>query len=702
MKKYGIIFCCLCCLALCTYLLEQGAYFADLKKALQGQDIPASMLNIGTMGKILKEQGLIRTVPKQGIASSATALDLSKSLLVIKLELPITTELQIYWTEKKEQKYRTERSCRVAAATGQKEYIFSLPPLPRIHRLRIDPATRPADIRIRRISLYYGEQEIVLSPDKGLELLKPTAGIGRVHIDTDGLSVTAVDMDPQLELQMDTVQEAEKIEQLAFQRKRRVTSFRHVAGIGGIHSFPSSTIITKKDFKKDWPIISLVLSETELYHPDTGLIPNKSSRGRQWERPAYCSYFDEKGKLRFASLAGVRIHGGKRMQLYSSYRLYFRKEYGLSRFSEFRPKMAFSSKTGPVKRLVVHHTAWPEEGWYFNNTLAYDIARRIGCQAPETRLALLYINGTEQGIYFLVPHLGERLLRTYFGHNNFDYYKQRSSLSHDAFALNVKLWRIVNAQDRLTMQGVGRDIDLDNLARHLFSVLFCGTSDWYQGLAVLETNQPNSKVFWINWDMDQSFIWNVFSNKISMKEWRQRGWSLIYTTSPEKSIDVRPKLFSRLLHEDPAYKQYVLNLYRDLLNHRLNARFAKERIGYYTSMLENYGKKNTKYMKMLGEFMKRRPEVIRKETEKLFDLGPSLLCRITGSPDIRYEIDGYEESAGYQGYYFQGSRIRVQLDRVYQKKMAYWRVNGKRVDGSFLDIEVQENLLIEPIFKGDD
>lgn len=702
MKRYGIIFCCLGCFALCAYLLEKGAFFVGLKTALQRQEIPSSILDIGKMGKILKERGLIRTLPKNNIFSSATALDTSKSLLKIELESPVDTELQVYWTEKKDRKYIPERCARVAVTTGQKKYILHLPPLPAIHRLRIDPSTLPVDIRIRGIMFCYGIQEIVLSPAKGLDLLKPSEGIGRVQLDADGLLITALNTDPQLELRMDDVRGPKKIEQIAFQRKRRETLYRHVADIGGMHSFPSSRVITEKYFKKNWPILSLVIDETDLYHPDTGLIPNKFSRGRQWERPVYCSYFDEKGMLRFVSMAGIRMHGGKRMQLYNSYRLYFRKEYGLSRFSEFRPEMAFSRRAEPVKRLVVHHTAWPEGGWYFNNTLAYDIARRIGCQVPETRLVLLYLNGVEQGIYFFVPHLGEQLLESYFGHNDFLYCKYKSDFSDKEKVLNVRLWGALRERGKLTMKAAGRTVDLDNLARHLFSFIFCGTTDYFQGVAVLDTSQPNKKVFWINWDMDQSFIENVLSEKISMTEWQQRGWKLVYMEPPYAAYDVRPRLFSRLLHEDPAYREYVLTLYRDLLNHRLTAGFLKERLRYYSAMLENYGEKNTRYMEMLGEFMKRRPEVIRKETEKLFQLGPSLLCRITGPPDVRYEIDGYREPAGYQGYYFKGTRINVRVDASVQKKPVSWLVNGKRMNGQLLDIAVEENLDIEPVFQDED
>jgi hypothetical protein len=678
------------------------AFFADLTTALQRQEVPGSILDIGKMGKILKEKGLIRTVPEDDFSLPGTYQKKSRSVVRILLESSIDTELHLYWLTKKKQKYSTERYVKAPVTAGQKEYSLSVPALSEIHRLRIDPATNLADIRISKVSLHYDGQDILLLPEKGLDLLQPLAGIKRVHHDSKGLFFTTRNTDAQLELRLADLRKPKSIEQLAFQQKRRETLFRHVADSRGIHSFPSSQVITKRHLKKNWPVLSLVLDDADLYHPDTGLVPNKSSRGRQWERLASCSYFDEKGKLRFASMVGVRMHGGKRMQLYSSYRLYFRKEYGLSRFPEFQPRIGFSSKAEPVKRLVVHHTAWPEGGWHFNNTLAYDIARRIGCQVPETRLALLYINGVEQGIYFFAPHLGERLLQSYFGHDDFIFYKHRSTITSEAYALSVDLlWRPATAPEKLTMEKVGKRIDLDNLARHLFSFLFCGTTDWFQGVAVLDTSIPDSKVFWINWDMDQSFIQDVFSDKIAMTEWQQRGWGLVYSPLPSSSPthDIRPKLFSRLLNEDPAYREYVLTLYRDLLNHRLTADFFQERIQYYRGMLESYGKKETKYMKMLGEFMKRRPEVVRKETEKLFDLGPGLLCQVTGPADIQYEIDGYDEFSGYQGYYFKGSRITVSLDAPYQKKFLYWLVNGKRVDGFSLDLEVLENLIIVPVFN---
>ncbi len=371
MQKYGVIFYCLGCLALCAYLLERSAFFVSAKDALQGQDVPSSILNIGKMGKILKEKGLIRAVPREEAAASGTIQDISRSLLVLEIDISVDAELQVYWAESASQKYSTERCRTLTGTAGQREYGFLLPELAKIHRLRIDPTEKPADIKIRRIILYSDEHEIVLSPGSGLDLLKPLAGVGPLQYDsqhdTGGLSFSTLDDDGQLELRLDAVRGPRKIEQLAFPRKRQKTLYRHVAD-DGPQFFPSSQIIRQEHFKKNWPVMSLVIDEADLYHSDTGLLANKTARGRQWERPSFCSYFDENGNLRFASMVGVRMHGGKRIQFYSSFRLYFRKEYGVSQFPDFQTRIGFSTHTEPVKRLVVHHTAWPENGWYFNNS----------------------------------------------------------------------------------------------------------------------------------------------------------------------------------------------------------------------------------------------------------------------------------------------------------------------------------------------
>jgi len=72
----------------------------------------------------------------------------------------------------------------------------------------------------------------------------------------------------------------------------------------------------------------------------------------------------------------------------------------ISEFTEFQREMKFSSNSVPLKRLIVHHTKCHPGGWVFNNHLAYDISRRIGCMVPETKWTLLFVNGVDQRYTF--------------------------------------------------------------------------------------------------------------------------------------------------------------------------------------------------------------------------------------------------------------------------------------------------------------
>ena len=46
--------------------------------------------------------------------------------------------------------------------------------------------------------------------------------------------------------------------------------------------------------------------------------------------------------------------------------------------------------------------------WYFVNPLAYDIARRMGAIAPETKPVRFFVNGEYYGPFVLTERFDER------------------------------------------------------------------------------------------------------------------------------------------------------------------------------------------------------------------------------------------------------------------------------------------------------
>ena len=410
MKNKWIIACCLILFTAAAYYFEKSSLFIELRETVQEQEVPSGILDYGSMGKALKKTGLIQTIPKK----SEYFPIIDQTLIRVFLETNVESNLHIYWAKEKKH-YSVAHSTGVPVSVGKNEYLLVVPALNTFDTLRIDPSSEThANITISSIRIERtGFSDIQLNYETGLQYLVPLSGVGNVELNSKGLSFISTNLDPQFEF---SLKKLGKIEDIAFLRKRNKTIYSHIPSPGRFEDFPSSKVIDKQSLKKGWPLVSIVIDQDDLYHPDKGIIPNKTFRGRNWERPAYFSYFDENGKNTYASMVGVRIHGGKRVQLYSSFRLYFRKKYGLSRFTEFKPEIKFSSNKVSLKRLVVHHTKWPPGGWVFNNPLAYDISKRIGCVVPETKLTMLFINGIEQGIHFLTPQINDGLLKSYFGH----------------------------------------------------------------------------------------------------------------------------------------------------------------------------------------------------------------------------------------------------------------------------------------------
>ena len=513
---------------------------------------------------------------------------------------------------------------------------------------------------------------------------------------------------------------------------------------------PGRIDIDKEEFKNGWPLISIVVDEEDLYDPERGIIPNYDKRGREWERRAYISYYED-GKLLFETGAGFRLHGDKSRLSARSFRLYFRNEYGAD---QFKPGVLFGPETGPIKTLVVHYE-WPRQ-MPFTTSMTFDIARRIGCIVPETRPAMLFINGKSRGIYFLSEHVRKEHWGYRIGHDDFTFYNYRKPPDAETQELHRRVCRWTrDKSSRMTMEEAGKHVDVDNLSRYIFSLVFCGTTDGFQGVGVLDKTKADAKWFWINWDVDHSF-WDFYRHGRKRELWQQEAWVLAteqhddWRLAGQKEHDVRSILFRRLVNQCPEYPEYMVRLVMDLLNHRINPGFLNSRLDYYERLALSYGKRNLGPEEMrrfvgqqpdfvmkqarqhygkdkteprdgepygidfemddyperelyFGEamrlFMENRPHFVRKDMRRYFDVGDSLLCKVNGPPGIRYRVDGFPETAGYQGWYFEGKTITIEIVNSEKWAFSHWIVNGERVEGRRLIHPVTSETVIEPVFR---
>lgn len=454
---------------------------------------------------------------------------------------------------------------------------------------------------------------------------------------------------------------------------------------------PSTLIIEPNIIKKGYPILSIVVDKKDLYDPAIGIFSNHKKKGRSWEKFCFISYFD-KGILRFGTGAGVRVHGQKKEK---GLRLYFRDIYGAD---QFKPGVLFDKNSDPIKHLVIHDDT--RAGYHFINPLAYDIARKIGCIAPKTKPVMVYLNGKLYNngrlSFSITEHLSREFLDSHFGHRNFIFFRTKFRKDRPREYQQLEGW----ANDpgrKMTMNEVSQKVDLENLSRWYFSQLFCGSSDIYQGPAILDLNRPGALWQWINWDMDHSF--RDRGNEDIQFNWeKEREWD--FTINEIHNKIPRSTIFRRLRFEDPGFIKYFEKLVMDSMNHKINPEFLLKRGEFYLKTINDFQMPDRENFEKIIQFLENRPDFVRKLMRKYFGSEESFPCFVSGSNDLEFEIDGFKAEPAYKGYYFKGATITVKT--VNRKNPVYWLVNGKKIksENGRLDHVIQEPTRIEPVFAG--
>jgi hypothetical protein len=458
-------------------------------------------------------------------------------------------------------------------------------------------------------------------------------------------------------------------------------------------AMPSSTAVPASEVARGFPLMSVYIEPRDLSDPRTGLWPNKLKRGQDWEKPATVSYFDG-GRLLFASGVGIRVHGdlSRRISPVLSYRLYFRRQYGAE---EFKPGLLFDRTSDPLHHIVLHNDLfWDGHSmyWHFIDPLAYDISHAIGCITVQTKPVRFFLDGKFQGVYVATEHISSAFFQSHFGHSDFN----QSNRAYD------ELYREITNEHPLTMATVAQVVDLENLTRWYLSVLFCATDDTYQGAQLRDETREGSRWFWINWDMDHSFL--DFDGRAAVP-WEHDTFRLMMERIAERrrgrqDNEVRAYILTTLFAEDPDYREYFKKLFDEVMNYKITPAFLDERFEHYADIARTYGVDDTRYLTGLREFLTRRPAILRRMAEEYLNTRPSVRLTLAGMRQAPLRVEGFAVPQSFSGFYFPDRSIQISVDEAERPLFAYWLVNGQRQGSSpILTVRTSSDLTIKAVFR---
>lgn len=455
-----------------------------------------------------------------------------------------------------------------------------------------------------------------------------------------------------------------------FQKKRVVGDWLFTPRNRWAHELPSSKMVSGMPIIRSCPVISIAVNEEDLTGPD-GIFTHPEKRGRKSERLASVSYF-ENGKMMFETYTGIRLHGGTSRKMKNSFRIYFRKEYGMNRVD---PGLLFEDGSHAIKRLVVRYDAPVDEP--FTTCLAFDITEKLGCNVPANRPAFCYLNGKYKGFYYLSEHLGRKQWEEHTGHRRFDFFRFRSKTDPVSKANYDEFVKVFSEKkDKFTADFAIRYFDVDNLTSNMMAITFCGTTDGMQGVVFRDRKAEAPRWSWINWDLDHSFRDKNKKKDDQRSPWEQEGMELAFPSKAYNYRSVKLSLFYKLIMEDPEYRKLFLEKYVFALNHILTEDYFRERIKYYQRMADRAGLNGKVLIKPKKDFLTHRPQFIREQLQQIFNLSPFSRYEVRGPENVQYIIDGHREKNGYVGYYSDKTPMRIEVAPGYPKIFSHWLVNG--------------------------
>jgi hypothetical protein len=309
----------------------------------------------------------------------------------------------------------------------------------------------------------------------------------------------------------------------------------------------------------------------------------------------------------------------------------------------------------------------------------------VGAIVPETQPARVFLNGDSLGAYILTEHVTSRGFQdAHFGH--------RAFTIADTDALE-DMWRWQRERPRLTVADLEDVVDLDNLTNWFISVLFSATTDAFQGVMLRDETASPPRWFWVNWDMDHSFM-DLYQQ--APEPWEHDTFATLLGKR-----ELRSGLVTRLLEEDPRFAVRFKQALGDALNHRVTQRFLMERFDHYGRIGQALQVPDQEYLPVLAEFLRRRAHVLRRQSLEYLPQGQSRQVTLTAPAGASFDVDANASTGGYEGWYFDDTAVHIAVTGSWRDRFDRWIVNGRPLTnfGPDLTRTISEDLRIEAVFR---
>jgi hypothetical protein len=442
----------------------------------------------------------------------------------------------------------------------------------------------------------------------------------------------------------------------------------------------SKKIKSSKVFNDSLEFISLIIDSNDLYGKN-GIVTNFQEHGINWEKPVKLIWYQNGNEIQNIN-AGLRLKGnsGRSSESLESNRavkIHFRKEYSKKKFNYHQDQNHDSAYL--IKKLTLR------KSWQCAEELAYVIYNKIGAKTNFSKPIGLFVNGKYYGLYSMLDSQHKKNFKLTSGNDNFIYYRYRyeknslsdiyhfkkldklvynSRNSNNKFIKTYKSLPIPGFEtiQKMSYEKIDEIVNIELLSRQIAATIIVGNSDWNQGVLIREHESGDKRYYWQMIDLDNSFL-DMKANQGAVDPfypWNQKSIELI--TSGYGGI--RAEIFTRLIKEDSLYSKYFIDLMFNILNHELDSSFLKNTIDDYIKICKAYDRPNLEEFKsQTNQFIQNRPHFVMRKLTKYFKKDSLYSFQVELPDSIKYKIDGYSKNGNFNGKYYSGKKIQIQIQK---------------------------------------
>ncbi len=280
------------------------------------------------------------------------------------------------------------------------------------------------------------------------------------------------------------------------------------------------------------PSVSLVIDMDDMFDPDTGLYPNRTRKGQQWERPVSMELIHPGGEPGLQINAGLRSQGGASRQINNtpkaSLRVLFKSEYEARRLEHpfFLSSGSDMADFNTITFRAEYNNEWLHwasdqrlRGLYMRDRFIRDSQIAVSGSGSHSKHVHLYINGVYWGLYNPSERIDAAFGSTYFGGEREDWDAYTHNGVRDG---NREAWDAMVALTNAGLsslenyEAIREYLDVPHYIDYMIVNMWAGMDDWpHNNWNAIRRREPGAGWMFFCWDSERSME-GLHNNRVNV------------------------------------------------------------------------------------------------------------------------------------------------------------------------------------------